>query len=388
MKEKTVDASYALQAHKRRQNRRIKIGVAASLLLAAFLFWLTGIAGTSFTVMSDMMESMEIALYPGNGYPVQMDASGFIKAESMQSSFAVLGEKDVILYSKKGNVLQSFAHGYGQPGLTAGKTRACVYNRGGNELTVLSRLKELGSKTLDQPVYFAFIADNGTLAVATQAESHKAKLTVYTVGFDEIWQWRSANDYPVCGAFSSNNRTMAVACLTPDRGTLSTTVYLLDTGSEKEAGQFHYIDGIPLELHWLDGRFLLVLYDSEAVLYDTHRGEKTASYRYPAPLVAAAQKEGNIALLCGEQNKAAGMRLVILNQNLQPQADVGPGKGMTGVTLTEEMVCLQTQNSILYYSLTGELLGEEAVQYQPLLVLDCGQLVSVSAEKIEELTTP
>ncbi|MDO5603471.1 MAG: hypothetical protein Q4G07_11960 [Oscillospiraceae bacterium] len=111
MEEKTVNTSSILQARRRRRNRRIRLGVILCLLLAALLFWLTGMAGSSFAAVSDVLEGIEIALTPGEGFPVKMDATGFVSAAPFAGGVALLGEKDVVLYSAAGNITQSFGRG-------------------------------------------------------------------------------------------------------------------------------------------------------------------------------------------------------------------------------------------------------------------------------------
>ncbi|MDO5603472.1 MAG: DUF5711 family protein, partial [Oscillospiraceae bacterium] len=212
-------------------------------------------------------------------------------------------------------------------------------------------MKELGAKTFDLPVYFAFMAKNGTLGVITQSESHKAELTVLSVGFEEIYQWRSANDYPVRGAFAPNGRDLAVACLTPENGMLSGTIYLLNIGADKEKAKLQRSGSVPLELFWLDGRTLLVLYQDAAVVYNTDTAEEKAVYTYPAPLAAVSHKGKNTALLFGEESKAAAMHMVVLDDSLQKLGEASPGTAAFGILLTEDKVCLQGTDTVFYYTL-------------------------------------
>lgn len=382
MEEKALNTSSILQARRKRRNRRIRLSVVLCLLLAALLFWLTGMAGSSFTAVSDILESIQMIMLPGEGFPAKMDATNFISVQPISGGIAVLGEKDTVVYTSSGSVLQSFAHGYGQPGLTAGGTRLCVYNRGGTDLKIASRMKELGSKTFDFPIYFAFMAENGTLGVVTQSESHKAELTVLSTGFDQLYQWRSAADYPVRAAFAPNGRDLAVACLSPDKGLLSGMIYLLNIGSEEEKGRLQRSGSVPMELFWLDGRQLLVLYQDAAVLYDTGSGEEAAAYTYPAPLVAVSHEGKNTAFLFGEESKAAALQLTILDDRLQVLGEASPGVTASGVLLTRDRVYLQGADAVLFYTLQGEKAGEQALTGHPLALVESGRVLAVTAQQL------
>ena len=369
---------------KRRKVRRIRILVVCVLILAGILAYFTGIYGTSLALMGDVLDSISIAVTPGDGFPAVFDVSGFRSAEPLAGGFAAVGSKDLALYAANGKLIRTLQHGYARPSITTGNTRVCIYNRGGKELRVESRTRNLYTLTAENPLLLAEMSANGTLAVATQS-----RLSVYDPLFNEIWYWQT-DQIPMSLAFCSDNKQFTAACLTPENGAMGTTLYFFTTQADAPIATVKAEDGIPVTMKYLTRKELLVVYDTFAAVYDTTTGTELAHYDYAGRTLQSASTGAgkNTVLLFGTPTHTALTGFVVLNDKL---AEIGTASMHTrtfSVSAGRTAVYLLTQNSVLTYGLDGVFYGETPLQETPLAMLTARDTILISQTAADKFNTP
>lgn len=362
---------------RRKRMRRLRAaGIAAgalTLVLAAVLAGFAGLYGTSLALLGDVTDSVRIALTPGPGYPVPFTLSGYRNAAPLAGGFAAVGEQDLVLYAANGSELRRIQHGYGRPGLTAGSTRVCLYNRSGKELRVESRSRTLFENKFEDAIQLCAMSPNGTLAVFT-----KSKLMVFDPMFECIYTFRT-QELPTALAFADDNRRFAAGCPYAVGGALGGTVYLMDTGRD-EYVTIRTAEGLPLKLQYLSTSELLVIYDTFAAVYDTADGTQLFRYDYGGrTLQSAAVSAGrNAVLLFGDGVHSAATRLVVLDDTLAEVGAAGVNERAGGVAADRAHAYVLTNGGVLCYGLDGAPEG--------LVVTDTKPLAVVAAKKTLLLT--
>lgn len=329
----------------RRRIRRIRalavIALAAALITAYFL----GAFGAPLALMGDLVETAQIYMTAGDGFPLTWDLQGYTAARPMSGSFVALGSTEAMVYAQSGAVLRRIPHSYSRPCISVGNTRFCMYNRGGTELVVESRTRHLYDLKLDEAISLAELSKNGTLAVFSAT-----KLSVYSPLFENIWTWSGISETPFAMAFSPNSKQLATACMTLEGGALGTTLRLFSINSSNDPLTITVPDGVAVNMQYFGSNRLLVVYDTFAALYDTATGQQQARYNFDSRLLRGVSiSENAVALLFGAREYPDVTSLSVLNARLEKTASVQIGAGAHSVTLCGDAVYLLADNTLLAY---------------------------------------
>lgn len=360
-----------LLIRKRKRMRRLRAaGLAAAaltVLLAAILAGVAGLYGTSLALLGDVVDSVRIALTPGPGYPVPFTLSGYRSAVPLTGGFAAVGEQDLVLYAANGSELRRIQHGYGRPGLTAGSTRVCLYNRSGKELRVESRSRTLFENKFEDAIQLCAMSPNGTLAVFT-----KSKLMVFDPMFECIYTFRT-QELPTALAFADDNRRFAAGCPYAVGGALGGTVYLMDTGRD-EYVTIRTAEGLPLKLQYLSASELLVIYDTFAAVYATADGAELHRFDYGGrTLQSAAVSAGKYAvLLFGDGVHGATTHLTVLSAALGVAGEADVNERAQSVAADRTHAYVLTNGGVLCYGLDGAFAGLVVSEEKPLAAVASG----------------
>ena len=372
----------------KRHRRKILQGAILVLALAGGIAYATGFFSASMAVLGDAVDTAYLLMSRGKGYPADLPVSGFLQSAAVGSCTAVLGDNDVVVLSSSAKESLRVQHGYASPCLTTGKARLCIYNRGSTELQVLSRTRSLFSKKFDKEILFASMSPGGVLAVATKSERYLAQVTVFNTGFQEIYTWYSASDYPSSVTFAQDNRRFAVVCPKAENGALGSVITLLDTRKSDVVCQISAPGSLAVKLKYLPGNELLVVYDNMCAVYNSETGEEKARYSYDGRslLYANAEKGKNMALVFGNESKTSLNEAVVLSSSLQEVCNVPYGKGIYGLVLTRDRLYLMGEASVDAYNLKGEALHSQALSGRGDRLVYSKKLLAFTSKEISAVT--
>ena len=375
----------ALERLKAKRHRRKVIRITALVLvLAGAIAYATGFFSASLAVLGDVVDSAALMLSPGKGYPAQLSVSGFAQAKAVGSGAALLGDNDLVIWSSSAKEALRIQHGYANPVLTSGNARACVYNRAGTELRVVSRTRELFTKNFDNTILLARMSPGGALAVATKSERYMAQVTVYNTSFEPVYTWYSASYYPTAIAFASDNHRLAVVCPKGVGGQLGSVITLLDTRKDDKVAVIEAPGSLALEMKYLSGGELLVVYDNMAAVYNSETGEEKARYAYGdrTLLFASCEKGKNVALLFGDRNQVSLNRVVVLNNTMQEICAVDYRRAAEDLLLTRDRVYILGENAADIYDLKGELVETVPLTGRGDQLIYCKKVLAVTSREV------
>lgn len=372
---------------RKRRRRRIQFLVFVLLVAVAVLVYSTGAYLTVFSLAGDAIDNVRIALMPSDGFPAAYPITGLIKAESMgKNGFAVLGERDLYVFSSSGLELQHDQHTYPTPGLSAGKNRLVLYQRGGTEFTVEGRSDTIARRTTEQDIQFAAISAEGWLAVAT-ASRYRASLHVYGLDYDvgdPLLSLSLVDEKPVLAAFAPDNRNLLLGCYSVGDGALVSTLHLLRTDRDTIQATVAVHDAqLLLAQFWGNSRILAV-FDTHTALYDT-AGKELARYDYGTrSLLTCNVIDGRAALVFGAATQER-VHAVLLDAELQPVLDAGVETGAESprVLAAEDGLYLLSGQTVYAYAPGGALAGTLALDARAYELVHGGQPLVLTAEGIQ-----
>lgn len=374
---------------RKKVRRRVGVLVVALLIVAAIFIFISGLHLHIGMALRDATDSLRIALTAGDGYPASFNLPGYISAESMGSrGFAALGEKDFYMYSSGGVELTSVQHGYTSPGMSAGNTRACLYNRGGREYTIESRGDTLARRTTNADILFAELSPSGWLALVTTSRynvSLQVFNSVYDVNPELKWDIPLIDAMPVLATFHPDNRTVALGCLEAEGGGLNTVVRILRVGQEEVQATIEVPDARLLRAEYISSSRLLLVFDTHTALYNT-QGEEIARYDYGGrQFMASSTGDGRTALILGSTARES-LDLVLLDSGLTELFSTAADSASTPrVLATPDGVFLLLGQEVLAYTDEGALSATHTLSSKAQDLVWSGQPLALCSGVAEPL---
>ncbi len=379
----------ALRRLLQQKQRRRTLRLAAALALAvAALVWATGLFGDSIALLYDGFETISLAFSGGKGFPADTAITGVKEARAMGRSFALLGDRELAVYTPGGGVALRLTHGYARPAVTALGSRLCLYDRGGKVLQVTTRTRQFFKKTLENNIQLCAMGPGGTLVVVTENDRYAAELNLYDANFERLYTWYSAEDIPTRAAIAPSGRFLAVGCPVAQGGALGTHLYLLDAKKPEPVARIDIADGLLLDISFVNNDRLIALYDRFAVLYDAKDGKELARYEFAGrpPLLSHFGEGGRTALVFGDVSRPALNTAVVLSPELKEIAAAPVGKRAEGVALSADMLYILSGEQVLRYNLKGEAKDPAPLAAQGKALLYCKRVLAVTQRSVEAIS--
>lgn len=388
MKERILDTAHLEKIRRKKRMRKIRAAVVLCLILVVILVWLTGIGSLYVTRVSDFLETIELRMRTGTGFPVPLVMGTETQGGSMTAAAVLMDEKEVFVYSDTGSALRNFQHGYARPGLTVGNTRFCVYNQGGKELRVEGRSRNYGTLNTAKPIQFVTMGDRGSFAVFTQSDSYQARMAVYNDAMDEVYSWYCAEEYPVAATFADHDKKMAVGCISSGGGTMFSVIYLVD----KNDGEILLRrENCVVLAVGARSDSIVVVYDDAVVTYDLRTLEQKDLYPLRDTLLCCdIDAEEGILLVQGDSSRGAGVTLNILSDELVSLRSVTVGEEVTQCVLRDRTAYLMKKRMISCYTMDAVptkdrpagVDAEFLPEHKPICLIDSSELLLLTAQQL------
>lgn len=389
MKERILDTAHLEKIRRKKRMRKIRTAVILCLILVVILVWLTGIGSLYVTRISDFMETIELRMRTGAGFPVPLVMGSETQGASMTAAVVMMDDSEVFVCSDSGSLLRNFQHGYARPGLVAGNTRFCIYNQGGKELRIEGRSRNYGTLNMAKPIQFAAMSADGNFAVVTQSDSYQAKMTIYNDAMDEVYSWYCAEEYPVTAAFSKNGKKIAVGCLSSGSGRMFSVVYLVGKDSEEIA--LRRDDCLILAVGSRPNGDFIVVYDDAVIAYDAETLKELALYPLNDSLLCCdIDAEDGILIVQGDAGRDAGVTLTVLSDDLTVLRGATVGDAVRQCVLQDRTAYLMGKNQVLSYTMDIEETQERPagrdsvfdLEYKPLCLIDSSEMLLLTAQQL------
>ena len=245
--------------------------------------------------------------------------------------------------------------------------RALLYERGGKKAAVYSSKRVLHEKSFDNAIFTGAISDSGTWAVATQGTRDVALVYVYNKAGDELFIWHS-QERVADVALSPDGKTLAVTTLVAQDGILNTNVWLFDVGSKKQTKTITLADQMVVGTHFLNNSEFFAVTDRQSSVI-TKNGVVKYQYGYSGQTLSGYSfGQGKyLAVVLGDYENFKESTLLILDSKCE---EVGKASIQSQILdlYAGDKVTVLTQDGILEYSFTGELLREHEASNTGLLV--------------------
>ncbi len=365
----------------RRQKKAKRARVLITFILSVVLVfcYFLGLFERVLSSVGEFANTVTYYFMSPQEFPVNVPIVNVSKAQKITSSFAVLGDSELIIYNNTGNILRRVPHGFNTPIMSTSDTRVCLYSIGDDEITVHARDKTLFSHTFDTAVLNATMSESGKLAVFTQNS-----LEIFNEAYESIWKWSDVSEIPLALSFDSNNKNFAVALLNSQNGMLTTDIHFYATNSSERLASIENSEGIPIKMQYIN-RGLLIVYDTFTAYYNKNTGEEIARYNYDEKIFqsASVNENGEIALLFGDSNYPEITQIVVLNENLESVASEFIGQTASAIDYIERNIYIYLHSSILVYDENAMFVQEVKTEQTPVQLIKSNNLLLLLQNSID-----
>ena len=320
------------------------------LFVAVFVF--LNAQGTSPANLVEWVQGRILGIETGEGYPIKAAASE-AKADNFQLldwEPALLSDTAFLLYNASGAQISGRQHGYGNPALSAGASRALLYDLGGYGYRLESRAVLDHEGQADRKIFAGTISPNGVYALATAGDGYASELTVYSRNHKKLYTRFLRDDYATSLALRSDGGLLAAAGLRSDGGGVASTLLLLGFNDQEPVAKFEFSDTIIVALRFLRGGGIAVIGDRAAYLIDAgHKNFSTYDYQKHTLQGFSIHEDRGLALaLTGADGKSCTLAVVEPNGNVLAEKETE--YPCTALDYTGEQIFLLSEDVLLRYS--------------------------------------
>ncbi len=200
-----------------------------NVFIAVFIIAL-GIAVCQIAIPAGIPETVSTAMAAlGTGeYPIDFESSATDNVVAKNGYYYILTDSEIKAVSNGGKVIFSYNHGFEKPVLKTSKTRALVFNQGGNDVLIFNLSQLQYTLKTENEIINAAIGDNGTYALVTNADGYVAKVSVFKKNQKLVYEWYSADDMINNVAVSKNGNKIAISTLKTNVGGFDSKLMILN----------------------------------------------------------------------------------------------------------------------------------------------------------------
>lgn len=295
-----------------------------------------------------------VAGFQGEGeYPLALE-QGVPKSFASDGNMLYMAvSTELSAYNKKGANTYTTTHGMTTPMLDSSGRFVLCYDANGKSFLLGSKTGTIYSQTADTQILCGAVNSGGKVAIATRSERYSSQVDVYDYAGNNIYTWYSSTDYVTGLAF--NGKYIAVTAVRVKDKTFYTCVYLLKLNAKKEQFSITFENELPVNVA-ISGSGVCVNTD-KAYRYINKKGEvkNTVDYSSNGLLALDSQVDSKFAVAVGSNSSPSLIQVKMLSRSGEELCSVSPGKAVLGVHASNFKIAVLTEDSLLVYDGSGEL---------------------------------
>ena len=350
---------------RRRQFVKLLIVLAAAAIIA-FIYvkrdiWFPQLEGIGSRYQN--VTRNEDAEVEGN---FELSVSGGVDytADFINNNLFILCDKYLYIYGTDGKLKDSRQHAYGNAVMKVRNKRALVYSSNGTNFRVDTPAKMLYEQTLDQPIWFGVLNDEGYAAIVTDSETYACMLSIFDANGKLLYSRECVERLSdVC--FYGNGCIFST--ISAAEGELITTLQYITFDNNSVLWETSPLDTLCLDVCAMPDGGAFVIGDSKAAYYSS-TGALVGSYDYNATLVDYAFSDGRAAILLKNEQRRQSVLMLFSDKSEAPIPISLEGIGKS-VIIDNEIAYVLGGGHIKSYSFSGSELENTEVQdaYEKIL---------------------
>jgi hypothetical protein len=232
-------------------------------------------------------------------YPVYFEQGSMKTAVQLGSDVGVLTDTSFLIYSQTGDLLAVRPHGFNNPAAVSGGGEAVIFDRGGKQFRVETRLAEPYSATAADTITTAAASDSGDFAIVTESQDYLSELTVYDTSYKDIFKWDASQGRILSAAISPDGSKLAAIAVGARNGNIFSDIYIFDLNSQKPVSVKEYDGEMLFSINFKDNNQITAEGEDKTVFLNSS-GSQTSTYTYTdKQLVCSSNADGPAVLVFG-----------------------------------------------------------------------------------------
>ncbi len=296
-----------IKGKKLEQRRRFKTGFTALVAIVAIVLIL------QLLLPAGIAETVEnlTALAGSGGYPITLESNDTKQVVTAGNCYHVLTNTRLYAFGNNGKKLLSETHGYEEPVLKTSKTRALLFDQGGNEARVYNLRGLKCSVSTDQNIVTGAVSDCGVFALVTRADTYASAVLVYKKNGELLFEWDSATDTVNNVAVSDNGKIIAVSAFRTESGKYHSKISIIHFDSATPAWSEETEDGLIYGLFASKAGFYAVSEHRIAYIHWSKGKQKEQSSDYS--LMAFRENDGAAVAVFNRQSDRTDNRIFLFS---------------------------------------------------------------------------
>lgn len=334
---------------------------AAAVVLAIILtkeLWYPKLNG----ILSKVPVTENTAELAGGHFPIAIDGGADYQLETMDNAIAVLDDSHFFAYNNDGKLLYSEQHTLSKPIMTVSGKKALIYDLGGTTFSLISKYKNIYSKTTDSAILIAKLSSNDYAAVVTMNDKFMSMLMIYDNNGRNIFNYGSIERI-IDITFDSGNNGCYITTVGSYDGVLASKIlyYKFDQvdydalGDPVPVWETEYIETLAISVRLFGSGNIIVFGDTMCAYYDIN-GNLINSYEYDHPL-SDYDSRGSIAALIFSNKERRSSDMVIIDCITGGISKTVLDYNAENLQVSDNQIYVHSRNEIRSYSSLGEPLS-------------------------------
>ncbi len=362
----TVDIVQVRQRQKRRRRtfRLLIAAVIAAICIFVYVkrdVWFPQLEGIGSKYQN--ITQNENADTEGN-YPLSVSGGVDYYTSFVNNNMFILCEMYIYIYGADATLNVSRQHAYSNAVMQTNDNRCLLYSCNGIKLRVDTANKMLYENTLEKPILFARIGENGYVAAVTESDTYACRLHIFDTAGKLIYS-RDCVDRLLDVSLYEDGCIFAT--LGAENGDLTSTLQYVGFEGDQQEWTTAPLSTLCMNVFALNDGGAFVIGDTKAAYYSS-TGALLGTYDYNGILTDYAFSDDRAAVLLKNEERRKSQLLLFSDLAAQP-VEVAVDSISKSVTIDDEKAYLLNPQSIEGYAFSGEQLSKLSMMhsYEKLL---------------------
>ncbi|MBQ8094188.1 MAG: hypothetical protein IJ242_11515 [Clostridia bacterium] len=281
----------------------------------------------------------------------ELNISGGIDYETdfINNNLFILYDKYLYIYSTDGTELDRRQHAYGNALMEVAGNRALIYSSNGTSFRVDSANKMIYEETVDYPILFATISNDGYVGIVTESDTYACRLNIYDPNGNRIYK-RECVERLMNLSFYGNGCIFST--ISASDGELQTSLQYITFDSDSVQWETDPLSTLSVEIYALPDGGAFVIGDTKAAYYSS-TGALVGSYDYNAALTDYAYLDGKAAVLLKNEERRQSVLMLFSDRTSAPEC-VSFDSILKNVIIDDETVYVLGGGQISSFAFSGQ----------------------------------
>ena len=211
-----------------------------------------------------------------------------------KNDLVCVGRNSIEVVDMSGDTVLKEDISYVKPRISAGKKYFLVYDLSGYSFSVYNSFSCIYSETLDYPISYAYVNDDGRAVVVTRSEDYRCCVLVYNKKYELAYTWKT-NDKYVFDVVLNNDGSFVFLCAGVDDGLFSRIDIIGNIKNEEVTVSDPKYGVTALDMNYFENGNRVVFCTDSAV-FENGSGESLVNCSYGADTCVLTYSNGTHAL--------------------------------------------------------------------------------------------